>query len=281
MALRFSDRIGKTKHPANLLKNELSADAENTLWSLLHDHIILRKSTYYNEENSKFSELEKFYRDIWMDFLKWPVDELPYQFGDLDQSRVKNELRDWYFNAYWYEKLNLIEYVLQKEDSMYLDIFNLYLKREYSAYRFVDKVLVEVTDKEEIAEVETALNQPDKFTHIKLHLKRALELLSDKQNPDYRNSIKESILAVESICKIITGDDNTTLGKALTTMEKKYKLPETLKKTFSSLYGYASNEGGIRHALQENSVSVDLEEARFVLITCSAFVNYLISKQAT
>lgn len=107
----------------------------------------------------------------------------------------------------------------------------------------------------------------------------ALNLLSDRKNPDYRNSVKESISAVESICKIIINNDSTTLGQALKEIEKRHKIPGSLKNAFSALYGYTSDEGGIRHALLEGDSNVDLEEARFMLVACSAFINYLISKK--
>jgi len=51
-----------------------------------------------------------------------------------------------------------------------------------------------------------------------------------------------------------------------------------MKSAFSALYGYTSDEGGIRHALIEKNSQVQIEDARFMLIACSAFVNYLISK---
>jgi len=44
------------------------------------------------------------------------------------------------------------------------------------------------------------------------------------------------------------------------------------------LSGYTSDKGGIRHGLKEEDHNVDIDEARFMLVTCSAFVNYLISK---
>lgn len=46
-----------------------------------------------------------------------------------------------------------------------------------------------------------------------IHLTKALSLLSDRNKPDYRNSIKESISAVEATCKSLTGI--STLDKAL------------------------------------------------------------------
>ena len=39
--------------------------------------------------------------------------------------------------------------------------------------------------------------------------------MTDRKTPNYRNSIKESISAVEALCKIITENEKATLGKAL------------------------------------------------------------------
>lgn len=47
------------------------------------------------------------------------------------------------------------------------------------------------------------------------------ELLADRKSPDYRNSIKESISAVEAICKLITGSQKATLEDALRQLETK------------------------------------------------------------
>ena len=50
-----------------------------------------------------------------------------------------------------------------------------------------------------------------------------------------------------------------------------------LKKGFKDLYGWTSDSDGIRHALMEMP-TVDAEDARYMLVSCSAFVNYLIVK---
>ena len=58
-------------------------------------------------------------------------------------------------------------------------------------------------------------------------------------------------------------------------MEKQHGLAGNLKKGFSAIYGYTSNEAGIRHKLTDEDVQVTQAEARFMLIACSPFVNYL------
>ena len=43
------------------------------------------------------------------------------------------------------------------------------------------------------------------------------------------------------------------------------------------LYGYTSDEKGIRHSLLEET-NVDETDARFMIVVCSAFTNLLISR---
>ena len=104
-----------------------------------------------------------------------------------------------------------------------------------------------------------------------------MQLLSDKTNPDYRNSIKESISAVESFCCILAKDSKATLGRALKVIEKEHSLHAALKNSFRSLYGYTSDADGIRHALLDED-NLKQEDAIFMLVSCSSFINYLIKK---
>jgi len=51
-----------------------------------------------------------------------------------------------------------------------------------------------------------------------------------------------------------------------------------LAKGYNKIYGWTSDEGGIRHALSDKGdVEITLADARYMLVSCSAFVNYLIS----
>jgi hypothetical protein len=124
-----------------------------------------------------------------------------------------------------------------------------------------------------MAAVDQALAQPGKLGTASLHIKTALDRLADRTGPDYRNSIKESISAVEAACEMITNDAPTTLGKAL----KRIGVHPALEKGFSAIYGYTSDAQGIRHALSEEP-NLDADDAKFFLVSCSAFVNYLIAR---
>ncbi len=112
---------------------------------------------------------------------------------------------------------------------------------------------------------------------MRKHINTALAKLSDRKQPDYRNSIKESISAVEPIAKMISGNSKTELPTALKIIRDKIGLHPALEKGFNSIYGYTSDGDGIRHALTEES-TCDFEDAKYMLVSCSAFINYLIMK---
>lgn len=140
------------------------------------------------------------------------------------------------------------------------------LEKELSAYRFVSRQITEITSKEEIGVIEEALQIPIK--PVKEHLGRSLELFADRKNPDYRNSIKEAISAVESMCKLIAKDDKATLGQALKEIESvgKVSLHPALKSAFDKLYGYTNDADGIRHTLIDEP-SVSSEDAKFMHVS--------------
>ena len=68
------------------------------------------------------------------------------------------------------------------------------------------------------------------------------------------------------------------LSKALAKLEQKIAIHPAMKKGFTSLYAYTSDEGGIRHALLEDAAKVDEADALFMLGACAAFVSYLLNK---
>lgn len=106
--------------------------------------------------------------------------------------------------------------------------------------------------------------------------------MSDREHPDYKNCVKESISAVESVCKVLTNDPKAELGKALKSLiANGMNIHGSLKSAILALYGYASDEGGIRHAERETESTVTFEEAKFMMVTCSAIVNYLVAEYGT
>ena len=91
----------------------------------------------------------------------------------------------------------------------------------------------------------------------------------------WSNSIRESIHSVESVASKMS--KKGTLGKALDEIDRTRTIHPAMKSAFKQLYGYTSDEEGIRHALIENNRSSSEQEALFMLSACAAFVSYLIN----
>ena len=69
------------------------------------------------------------------------------------------------------------------------------------------------------------------------------------------------------------------MGAALNVIEDKVGLRGALKASLSNLYGYTSDEDGIRHAMLEKP-DITFKDAKFLPVSCSALVNYITGKAA-
>ncbi len=277
--MRFSQKIGKTSVRKSIQIESIDTRLENRLWNTILNDFFDRISN--SSSYGKESDRAQICLIIWKEFFGERADEIPSYSNDrVYVPGVIDFIKNWFFNqTEWYEKYDLIEF-LAKIDSKVLFIgfikdCNDALKREMAGYRIVDECIAQITSEEEIVEIEQALGNSSKWTPVNTHLKTSIEYFSNRENPDYRNSIKEAISAVESLCVIVTGDKKATLGQALSEIEKRFQIHGALKSAFSALYGYTSDSGGIRHSLLEDDIAVSFEDAKFMLVSCSAFINYL------
>ena len=211
---------------------------------------------------------------LWLHFFKLPLDTLPPTWFS-----VIAEIRGRFFKWDWYEVYDFVEALAQELEGnhkvQFISLVNSFLESEMSAYRFVGDQIGEFTSATEIKAIEGAIADTHGLQAVQAHLREALVKLTDRQSPDYRNSIKESISAVEAMCQLIV-KERATLGDAL----KKLKdvgvnLHPALEKAWGSLYGFTSQEGGIRHALS-GLPNVTFGEAKYMLVSCSAFVSYVL-----
>lgn len=90
--------------------------------------------------------------------------------------------------------------------------------------------------------------------------------------------MRESIHAVESVANVLSGKEKATLRDGLRALKAKMEIHPAFEKGINMLYGYASDEKGIRHALLEDEAKADLQDALFMLGACASFVSYLIGK---
>jgi hypothetical protein len=186
----------------------------------------------------------------------------------------------------WYEPYNIVQFVYTeipaaRSSIAFKEELRRVLERELSGYRMINSELVPISDKQEIDSIREAMSEPASagLEGASEHIRKALSLLGRKPEPDYTNSIKESISAVESVCKTLSGEKAGGIDKALAKLATKTSLHPALKEAFSKLYAYTSDESGIRHAiLASEDKDIGFAEAKFMLVVCSAFVNFALEK---
>ena len=270
---RFSHRIGAVQATAVIQLESMSQPLRNSLWNFI-------VSLFGDGEHGwwQITELSCQF------FFKLPVDELPaYNY------HRQEWLKKHFFSLTWYETYDFIEFIVERYEKarntrqyrpeQLCLIFNRILEEEFSGYRFIGNELAPLSNPAEVAAIESALNATSAsgLVGAHTHIQAALQLLGRRPDPDYRNSVKESISAVEALAKQIGATESQGLSGALIEVGKKVPLHGGLKAGFLSLYGYTSDEGGIRHAMLEES-NVGYDEAKYMVVTCSAFINFLTAK---
>lgn len=274
MRKKFSERNGY-KIPREILQIESINEAlKNRLWNNIKIFYIDSLSRDYPEDIwslNKESEKLKI-KKLYDSFFK-THEEPPLVFGSL-----KSNLKAKYFNLVWFEIYDLLEYLpelFNKNNSIFYTDINKVLEEENSGYRFIEGLIVQIIDEVEIKEIEEVFES--KYDTVKGHLSKALELLSDRENPDYQNSIKESISAVESIVNLVSGKTNVALNKCFQYLP--FEIDGNFQSGMMRLYNWTSSSDGIRHGSNGNEIKSSFAEAKYMVVSCSAFINYLILKQ--
>lgn len=278
--MRFSERFGFRPARLELQKNDIDEPLRAGLWTAL-SVTILDFNFIYDDWEDRYFPLA---RQTYVHFFKRPIDDAP---RDADDFRAL--IKKFVLSSEWHAVYDIIEYFAAAEDKTsnanerrslsFEKLVNQFLEEEKSAYRLVGHQITPLTTDSEIAEVDRSAKLRGRFAPVSQHMSAALRFYNDRKGADYRNSIKESISAVEAAARILTGDDKATLGVALKVLNEKHSLHPALKEAFSRLYGYTNDEGGIRHAMLEQP-NIDEGDARFMLVVCSAFINLLVLRSS-
>ncbi|MEZ4667266.1 MAG: hypothetical protein R3E39_05010 [Anaerolineae bacterium] len=273
----FSQRKGLKPIKSLIQTDNMDAELRNGLWNALYLYYFeATKVARFFDHNQFDRNLGVLAKRLWHYYFKIPADEM-LELGEW----VFDYLKRYFFSAKYGEVYDFIEAVIlyfpdEEHTSEFIKYCNEVLDRERSGYRLVGGQFIDIILDEEIESIEVAIKRSP--NPVQQHLKQAIEHYGDRKNPDFRNSIGESMKAVEAICQQITQNPKATLGDALNNIErnKTVELHPALKASLSKLYGYTS-DAGIRHAMSDEP-NVSGEDARFMLISCSAFINYLTEK---
>lgn len=286
--LKFSDRYGYTTPPSILITECLPKEVENAICSVFDDlrQMLVtitnrRIHKEYKDEGLTYTQLEV---SAWRYFLHERKSDLEIYNGRCQE--VITEFMQGH-NP-WFEKLNLLEFVINelkeyadsvREDYYYklLDIIVARLNASFNelfyGYHIVDYMIIPITDPIEIESIQSAIEGGK--DNVRVHLEAALSHYAKRPDPDYRNSVKESISAVECVCREITGE--STLDRAIPKLQAKgIQLNPQFEEGLKKMYYYTNDQRtGIRHALLEDAYVPSIAETKYMLVVCAAFINYI------
>ena len=271
----FSERKG-IKHFSDIVQvNSLNERTRNKLYSVISESFDELYVDY--DGNLKDEFVEYLYKEL---FSKTERD-IPKWGNGYDYEEVFNTVYTIIIQYDYTDIFTFIEGIIKFLDmadkatynrynykNEYIEAISNVFKKENVNYRIIDGKVTDIIAEEQINSIEHTLNNPYKV--VSEHYSKAIEQLYSVK--DYANSIKESISTVEAMCQIINGSKET-LGKALNNL--KIEIHPALKSAYSSIYGYTSDENGTRHANGIGEKNATFEEAKYMLVSCSAFVNYL------
>lgn len=293
----FSDRMKIKPLNTEIQTDSLDQHSRVQLYNNLHDiadNVMV--FLYHHDQEMRPSRFEfGFWHYIIEDVYNQPKKRTQSTAGDPEYNEAWNLIKDTIIDGDYDDALTVLEavarYLVLRQRNIQLTspndrkinayrLLNNVLEQEYVGYRFIKGRLAPITNGIEKTSIEEA--GMSQYKAVNQHIDKALKLLSDRQKPDYENSIKESISAVESECEIITGlsGANATLGNTLKHLDDSgVTIHPALKSAFERLYGYASDKDGIRHGGKGADLiggkGSTFEEAKYMLVSCSAFVNYL------
>lgn len=262
----FSERMGHRSARSALQVDSIDEPLRTAVFNLMHQLVV---EQWYDGRDYGYGYAVG--RLVWTDFWRQRADQF-------DNSRFEfaDVLNRYLMTCPWYEVYDLIEFCVENA-SFDSAAFNQVLARDMAGYRVIDGLVVPVSDEIEIGAIDGALAAPDKFAGARQHIQDALSKLAQRPSPDLRNAITEAVSAVESAARIVSGNRRATLGDAIKVLDKSGHLHPALRDAWLKLYGYTSDEHGLRHAMLEDP-EIDFATAKYMVVSCAAFVNLLVAQ---
>ena len=269
--LTFSQAHGYAELPQPLKLEELSDEARTRLWSLLYRYVSHPSGRVLNKG------WDATLRALHVYFLGLPLDEFKGATSDFVST-----YKPIFLNGPFFKVFDLLQAIMRLSSCPPGLIRSIAMIFEQCRLAYVIDTKSPVTIFPAATEEEgkSVLRAIAELGNAGLrgavsHLRQASDCINQG---DYPGAVRESIHAVESTARQIDPKAKR-LDQALKSLEGAGGLHPALKQAFSKLYGYTSDEQGIRHALIDNpQANVGQDEAVFMLGACASFSSYLARK---
>ena len=210
----FSQRNGLKQKKNVIQVNSMDDDLRNSLWNILTEYYWKagkKDPSGVYITTIKDQTLNYIVKALWSHFFKKPMDTIPGVWNETYEA-----IREYFFSCKWFEVYDFIEFIIDWtpgrnccrtiDTESFIYLTNIVLERELSAYRIIDDKFVQITSEGEVRKIENVLDGIVSWSPMGFHLDNAFKMISDRNTPNYRNSINESNSIVESMCKLFSDE---------------------------------------------------------------------------
>ena len=286
--LTFSQAQGLAELPRPLNLEEMPRPFKLGVWSVIYKSIsadtvvrtvvrnFVKKTSYRLQDR-----WESMSATLWVEHFEMPSDEFPKD-ARVIRQKYKDAILDGQFNEVFDFLTALMRHPYCPSD-LPQSIGDILQAHQMAYYLDTSGLptFVPQSSSEEGEAVRAAMSvlaDSSVGGGAHAHLLKAAEAINGEK---FADAVRESIHAVESVAKVISGQESVTLGPAIKELKDQKLLTHgALAEGFKNLYGYTNDEKGIRHALLEKGdANVGQEEAVFMFGACASFCGYLCRKQ--
>ncbi len=268
-SLTFKEAEGLVPLPSQLNLRKTSPTLRARLYGVVHDRLLKDRDNYSANLREKSLAVMRHYC---INKLGMMADELPRHRSKWLEYAKANYQADDYGKVFDFTQIFLR---LMQEEDLSRQVSHI-LQDERAAYRLVDgDTIMPMSSEEEGAALNSALGalEAGELVGPRKHLVTAGARLTEG---DYADSVRESLHAVESLARSKTG--KSKFSDALRELHNQIPMHGSFRAALEKLYGYASDEPGVRHSNSEQGeAKVTERDALFVLGVCASFITYLLS----
>lgn len=200
----FSDRFGFTAPLRDLSDEEVPDALASGLWDVIYNEFCqpAAQLDFIGRVDGYMPLFESYSRFFWTHVLKSSIDTRPE-----NPLEARKLIRRYFFDAPFNKKYDLLELSagIAPDLQKFTNSANFFFERERAAFRFSGEEIIRISAPEELEEI-TSIIAEHPSSAVRTHIRTAAKLYSDRVEPDYRNSIKESISAVEAAVCYVSGE---------------------------------------------------------------------------